>query len=237
MKTMQVFRILSVLLMVFITLAAATPAYAKQPPPPQPPEWPLIGFWNEPAVPSIFDLVTFGLYGYFPPEWECHWDFGDGTTSNECFVYQGKQFQQDGDYTVNVEVTNEFGETDSTSRVVSVRTHDVAITKFTVPQSASAGQTRQLSVSVRNTRYLEMVQVELYKITANELVWVGTLKQTVPVRAGNRTTTFNFSYTFTAEDARVGKVTFKAMAFLLEGVRDAWPADNEAISLRTRVSR
>jgi len=199
-------------------------------------EWPPDSFWNEPADPSIFDSISFGLYGFPPPEWKCLWNFGDGTTYNECWVNQYKQYKQDGDYTVNLQVINS-GESVSISRVISVRTHDVSIAKFTVPQSASMGQTRQLSVSVRNTRYLEVVQVELYKITANGLVWVGTLIQTVPVRSGNRTTTFNFSYTFTAEDARVGKVTFKAMAYLLNDVREAWPADNEVIALPTRVSR
>jgi len=196
-------------------------------------------FWNDPADPSIFDWITFGLDGCIPPEtWVCSWDFGDGTISNDgaCFVYKNKRYQADGDYTVQVQITEGI-ESATLSRVVSVRTHDVAITKFTVPQSARAGQTRQLSVGVRNTRYLELVQVELYEITASGDVWVGTLKQTVPVRSRNRTTTFNFSYTFTAEDARVGKVTFKALAFLLNDVRDAWPADNEAISLPTNVSR
>jgi len=52
----------------------------------------------------------------------------------------------------------------------------------------------------------------------------------------NGTTEFAFSYTFTADDARVGKVTFKAVANIL-GARDALPADNEAIAAPTKVSR
>jgi hypothetical protein len=117
-----------------------------------------------------------------------------------------------------------------------VRTHDVAITRFSTPQSASVGQTRQIVVGVRNTRYPENVQVELYKVNEkNGLDWVGTSIQSVPVRSANRTTTFSFSYTFTAKDAHIGKVTFKAMAFLLDA-RDAWPGDNEAVA-STRVSR
>lgn len=39
----------------------------------------------------------------------------------------------------------------------------------------------------------------------------GTLTQFVPVHKSNRTTGFDFSYTFTGEDARIGKVTFKAV--------------------------
>lgn len=64
--------------------------------------------------------------------------------------------------------------------------------------------------------------------------FVGRLVQDVPVRSSNRTTGFNFSYTFTDEDARIGKVTFTAVA-TIENVRDALPADNETISLPTKV--
>jgi hypothetical protein len=65
---------------------------------------------------------------------------------------------------------------------------------------------------------------------------VGTLNQQVPVRPSNRTTTFNFSYTFTKDDATMGKVTFKAVANI-QGARDALPADNEAIASPTKVNR
>jgi hypothetical protein len=65
---------------------------------------------------------------------------------------------------------------------------------------------------------------------------VGTLTQFVPLRPANRTTNFNFSYTFTGDDARIGKVTFKAVAYI-EGARDALPADNEAVAKPTKVNR
>src|SRR2546428_683026 len=64
----------------------------------------------------------------------------------------------------------------------------------------------------------------------------GSLTQFVPMNPKNGTTEFAFSYTFTADDARVGKVTFKAVANIL-GARDALPADNEAIAAPTNVSR
>ncbi len=219
--------------LVLVSLSITSPAQA------QATQWPPTSFWNEPAVPSIFDGISFGLYDYAPPAWTCQWTFGDGTTYNECWVNASKWYAKDGDYTVNVQVTNEFGETVSVSRVVTVRTHDVAITKFTVPQSASAGQTRQLVVNIRNTRYPERVQVELYK---NDMVWIGTLIQYVPARSANRTTAFTFNYTFTAEDARNGKVTFRTMAFILDVCDinteecDAWPVDNYITALPTRVS-
>jgi len=219
-----------VICLVLVSLISVYPAKAETTP------WPPDDFWNFPYDPSIFDGISFGLYGEAPAAWICQWNFGDGTSYNECWVNQYKHYQKDGDYTVSVRVTNEFGETASASRVVSVRTHDVAITKFNVPQSAGAGQTRQLVVYVRNNRYPETVRVDLFKSTPDGYALFGSLSLQVPVRPVNRTTAFNFSYTFTADDARIGKVTFKAEANL-DSVRDAWPVDNEAIALPTRVSR
>jgi len=198
--------------------------------------WPVDGFWNDPYDPSIFDQISFGLYGETPLTWACQWYFGDGTTYDQCYVNRVKRYAQDGDYLVTVQVTNDLDEVSTTSRVLSVRTHDVAITKVSVPQSAHAGQTRQIVVSVSNTHFAEMMFVDLWKSAPGGFEGVGTLKQLVPVRAGNRTTAFYFSYTFTSEDARVGKVTFKAIATLLDA-RDALPADNEVVALPTRVAR
>lgn len=66
--------------------------------------------------------------------------------------------------------------------------------------------------------------------------FVGTLNQQVPVRPSNRTISFKFSYTFTKDDATMGKVTFRAVATIMDA-RDALPADNEAIASPTKVNR
>ena len=62
----------------------------------------------------------------------------------------------------------------------------------------------------------------------------GALTQHVSVRPGNRTTMFDFSYTFTSADATLGEITFKAVATILNA-RDALPGDNEAIAPPTKV--
>ncbi len=196
--------------------------------------WPVDGFWNDPYDPSTFDKMSFGLYGETPYDWTCRWDFGDGTTYTECYVDHAKQYAKDGDYTVSVQVTDTAGLVSTTSRVVSVRTHDVSIARFSVPKSARQGQTRQIIVYVRNSRYLEKVQVELYK---NDFVRFGTLIQDIPPRSANRTTAFTFNYTFTSEDALIGKVTFRALAFILNDGGDDWTVYNDVIALPTRVPR
>ncbi len=49
---------------------------------------------------------------------------------------------------------------------------------------------------------------------------VGTLTQLVPVVQGNKTVPVTLSYTFSSEDAAVGKVTFQIVAQIVGG-RDA----------------
>jgi hypothetical protein len=123
-------------------------------------------------------------------------------------------------------------------QVVTVENHDVAITKFSTPQSARAGQTRQVSVGINSKLREETVTVVLYKSAVGApdgFQEVGRQMQTVPVRPANRTTAFDFTYTFTNADAGVGKVTFKVVA-LIEGRSDVLPADNTAISLPVKVS-
>jgi len=90
-------------------------------------------------------------------------------------------------------------------------------------------------VDINNATYPVPVDVYLYKSMVGGWQWIGTLRQNVPVRPSNRTTRFEFSYTFTQEDAQLGRINFRAEALIVNG-RDAIPANNEAISLPTKVS-
>ena len=200
-----------------------------------PPPEASLGFW--PGDPSTFDTVQFYSNSHDPAELGIQtnaWDFGDGTTSNDWSP--AHQYALDGDYTVSLTVTTVDGRTASTSQTVHVGTHDVAIVKLVAPNAARVGQTRSLAINVKNTRYPERVRIELYKSVPGGFQWVTTTEQNIPVRAGGRTTSVNMSYTFASEDALMGKVTFKASANIVDR-RDALPADNEAISSPTKVSR
>jgi len=196
-------------------------------------------FFYNPGDPSKFDNVDFCDNSFDPGDvgfQSMTWDFGDGATSTDnCAAHQ---YAADGDYTVQHSVTTFDGRTASTSQVVQVRTHDVSIIKVGAPRSASVGQTRAITVSIKNNRYPETVRIELYRSVAGggfELIGVST--QFVPVRKGNRTSQFTFNYTFSPQDAQVGKVTFKAVVFI-ENANDAFQADNDAISTPpTRVGR
>jgi PKD repeat protein len=202
-------------------------------PPPQ------ADFWFYPNPPSTYDTVWFNNYSYDPAGVgleSASWDLGDGATSTEWSP--SHRYGADGTYPVSLTVTTYDGRTATTSQDVQVQTHDVAITKFSVPNAAKSGQTRQIVVGLKNTRYPEEVEVQLYRSVPGgygTFEWVGAMVQEVPVRQGNRTTDFKFSYTFTSDDGSVGKVTFKAVAYL-RNANDAFPGDNEAISPPVKVN-
>jgi PKD repeat protein len=197
---------------------------------------PVAVFDYAPFDPSTFDTIHFSDISYDPGyvNFESFtWDFGDGTVSTE--KNPDHKYAKDGDYTVQHSVITFDGRTASTSQVVHVKTRDVAITKLSAPQSASAGQTRTITVSVSSKAYAETVQVDLYSSGPGGFVLVKSITQTVPAYNANRTVAYNFSYTFTSSDASIGKVTFYAVATIIGG-RDIYPADNEAYSIPTRVN-
>lgn len=194
----------------------------------------IASFYHYPSDPSIFDTVSF--YDY---SWDLAgiaswgWTFGDGATATGWQA--SHRYAADADYPAKLAITTTDGRSASTTREVNVKTHDVAITKLTVPESARVGKSRQLTVEVANKRYAETVQVALMRsVPGGGFEQVGQVTQGVPARAGKRTTTFSISYTFAPEDATLGKVTFQAVTTLL-GARDAHAADNTVIAVPTKV--
>ncbi len=203
------------------------------PPPPPPP--PQASFFTQPFDPSTFDLVQFIDQSFDPAGigiQSQQWSFGDGATGTGFFTTH--RYAADGDYLVQLTVTTFDGRTGSTSRILQVRTRDVAITRFQTPATGMTGKTSRIAVDIQSNRFPETVQVQLFKSVPGGSVLVATSTQTLPVR--DRVTTVLFSYTFTPADAFIGKVTFRAVATILGG-RDALPADNVAIGDPTKVIR
>lgn len=199
---------------------------------------PVVSMYYSPGDPSIFDVVQFSDSGTYDPAYAGiaseAWDLGDGSQASGCCPTH--RYARDGEYRVKLTVTTVDGRTGSSEQFVQVRTHDVAVAKMTVPQSASAGQTRPIVVGLSNKRYAETVRIDLYRSTATGFVQFAYSTQSAPVKGGNKTSDFAFNYTFTKDDAVLGKVTFKAVATIV-GTRDALPTDNEAISLPTKVNK
>jgi PKD repeat protein len=194
---------------------------------------PSVAAFVSPPDPSVFDSAQFSASVFDPAAFGTvqseHWDFGDGTSA-EGFS-PTHRYAADGQYTAKVTVTLNDGRSGSSSIQVDVKTHDVAITKMSVPQVASPGQAKSIVVSLTNRRYPETVQVQLAKSVPGGFASVGTLTLSVPA---GKAIDFKFSYVFTDEDAAIGKVSFQATATVISA-RDALPADNTFTALATRV--
>ncbi len=116
-----------------------------------------------------------------------------------------------------------------------MRTHDVSIERIQAPNSTRVAQTRSIGVNLRGGAYPETVQVQLWKsVAGGGEAFVGIQTVSVPAARGGHTTAATIGYTFTAEDAVAGKVTFRAVADIA-GFRDVLPADNQAIAPPTDV--
>ncbi len=192
-------------------------------------------YYSYPGDPSSFDTIQFYDQSTDPAGAGISsraWDFGDGATST--LQYPTHRYAADGDYTVHLTVTTVDGRTASTSQVLQVRTHDVAITRLAVPNAAHVGQTISITVYLQNTRYPETVEVDLSKGIPGGFAGVGSLTESVPVKAAGQTTRFAFSYTVTSDDKAIGKITFRAGANII-GYRDALPGDNELLSTPVKV--
>jgi hypothetical protein len=189
-----------------------------------------------PDAPSVYDNVRFDGYSNDPEGYGTsveELNFGDGTVVHPDQSYAYHQYAEDGDYTVVLAISGLGGRTATTSRVLSVRTHDVAITGFTAPTAARVGATKPLTVDVANTRYDETVTVTLYRGTAAGYEAVGTLTKPVPYDPTHKVR-FAFDYTFTTTDLAEGNVVFKAVA-TATNAREAVPTDNTVIAPATRV--
>ena len=174
---------------------------------------PTVGMSYYPQDPSKFDTIQFSTSSSDPGNVgfaSARWDFGDGTTSIEW--NPAHKYAMDGDYTVSLSEITTDGRSGTTSKLVQVRTHDVVITKFTIPQTAKVNQTRSVTVEINNQNYPETVQVLLYKSTGNGYIQVGESIQFVPVKPANRTTAFTMNNTFTSQDAALGNINFRAVA-------------------------
>ena len=188
---------------------------------------------HSPFDPTAFDTIQLSAFVFDPaafPVESVTWDFGDGGVGEGHSA--SHRYFADGDYVVTATARTIDGRTGISTRTISVRTHDVAITRFQVPQAALVGKTKSIVVDVLASRYDEVVTVRLERSVPGGFEHVGTLTQLV--RARKQGVAFAFSYSFRPEDALTGKVTFRAIATIASG-RDALPADNEAISFATKV--
>jgi PKD repeat protein len=190
-------------------------------------------FWY-PSAPSSRDDVSFfdesrdPVGQSFEP---ATWDFGDGSPT-QTGGSVSHRFSRDGDYTVTMSTSTEDGRTATTSELIQVRTHDVAVTSFDVPATAKVGQTVTIRVTVASVRYRENVSME---VDQGQDGWFTSIDQQGPIAvAPRRPHTFAFEYTFTRADAKRKVVAFQATAS--PDSNDVDETNNTVIAT-TRVTR
>jgi hypothetical protein len=196
------------------------------------------GAYPRPEYPSTFDEVQFHVSsgdGLGRPLVSGEVRFGDGTSAPITGDTVVHRYAADGRYQVEVTGSTADGRTGTGVRTLTVETHDVTLSGFTVPTSARAGQTKPVSVTVtNNTGHAETVRVELLRLAENGYFErVGTLIQWV---AGRSTAQLPFAYTYTAADVAAGKVAFQVTG----NVSGSWdgdhnPADNQLGAVTTTV--
>ncbi|GAA3658337.1 hypothetical protein GCM10022267_50650 [Lentzea roselyniae] len=192
--------------------------------------------------PTVFDDIPFSVYLGDPHNRELvsgTIDFGDGQAipiNSTSAVWH--RYARDGEYTVTITGSTADGRTGTGSTTVKIDTHDVSVAGLSVSASARAGQTKPVKVFVANTRQSDDVVVRLYRVKENSGGYdelVGEAVQRVAASPTGRVE-FPFVYTYTAADAAVGKVEFRAVAqFSNWNVRDAKPEDNELRASTTTV--
>jgi PKD domain len=193
---------------------------------------PVADFHYYPHDPNPFSPVSF-TDDSFDPGGKTFastvWDFGDGASASGCCP--GHQYATDGDYAVTLTVTTTDGRTDNASRIVPVRTHDVAVVSVDVPRTAAVGSTRAVTVIVASANYAEDVHVWLLRSVPGGFDTVDLQTQTIP--AGT-TVAVRFAYTFTSSDASFGTIAFQGQAVIYDHV-DPLPADNVLTSASVRI--
>ncbi|WP_439380826.1 hypothetical protein [Amycolatopsis lexingtonensis] len=196
-----------------------------------PPLSPWIGAY--PDTPTVYDEVTLTPYSgdslrrdFVSGEVR----FGDGGSAPITGAPITHRYAADGEYRVEVTGSTADGRTGTAARTLKVETHDVALSNFTVPARARVDDTKQIKVSVANTRYDETVTVTLYRLSDQGYYQqVGKSEQWVPATA-DRKVVFPFAYTYTAADVAAGKTSFKVVASIdAPYPGDARLADNELL--------
>jgi PKD repeat protein len=197
-----------------------------------PPPSPVANFHYDPLDPNRVSTISFTDDSIDPAGRtfvSTRWYFGDGASASGCCP--NHQYAEDGDYAVTLTVTTTDGRTDNRTRIVSVRTHDVAIVSVDVPKVGVVESTKTVSVYVASGDYTENLQVYLLRSVPGGFETVDLQTQTIPA---STTAAFRFAYTFTSSDASLGTIAFQAHAVITDHV-DPIPVDNVLTSGNVKV--
>jgi hypothetical protein len=199
-----------------------------------------VATWVTPEQPGVFDEVRFSIDPGDPAgRWLAGGEvrFGDGASAAITAVPGpadvSHKYAADGEYEITITGHTADGRSGTSTQKLKVETHDVTVSNVAAPATAKVGDTGNVEVSVTNTRYAEDVVVELLRRRSDGYyAVVETVRRHV---AKDSTATVPFAYTYTADDAALGKATLKARV-RLGGRADNNPADNERVVETTVVA-
>jgi len=189
---------------------------------------PVALFDAEPPVANVSDIITFNASASYDPDtWivSYEWDFDDGTTE----IYKDKNltaitthaYDQGGNYTVSLTVTDYDNLTDTATSDVTVLFHNIAVTSVTaLPATVTVGESVVINVTVANygnftetfnvTAYYDNIPIKTENVTA--------------LTPGNFTT---LTFIWNTTDVQLGIYTISANASVVEGETNT--ADNMVI--------
>jgi PKD repeat protein/KaiC/GvpD/RAD55 family RecA-like ATPase len=100
------------------------------------------------------DSVTFNAMDSYDPDGtivNCIWDFGDGNITATSSGVITHTYHEYGDFNVTLTMVDNDGYNNTTSQIVTVHVHDIAILNTTVSQTeVLAGQVVNITVTVKN---------------------------------------------------------------------------------------
>lgn len=177
---------------------------------------PVPSFTHSPSIPKIGENITFDASASDDPDGyivSYFWDFGDDTTADVTDPITYHAYDEAGDYTVALTVTDNASLTGTLSKSLRVRyPHDVAVTSVSASLTeVTAGETVSITVTVLN----DGTETETFTVTAyyngNEVASA----QTVTNLAANETQTLTFSWSTAGVNPKDYKI--KATASTVSG--------------------
>jgi KaiC/GvpD/RAD55 family RecA-like ATPase/chitodextrinase len=115
---------------------------------------PIALFTYSPNMPAANESITFDASTSYDPDGtviDFSWNFGDGNTTATSYRIISHVYAENGNYSVTLTVVDNDGYSNTTIRVISVNTHNIAILNVTVSNNeVNIGQVVNITVTVKN---------------------------------------------------------------------------------------
>lgn len=193
-------------------------------------DYPQADFTYSPDAPLVNQTITFNATASKPNGGSITnytWEFDDGQTGTGGIATHS--YSLSGNYTVRLTITDSEELTDTTTRLVTVKLHNIAITSLTaLPNTVEIGESVTIQVTVANKgNFTESFTVTAYH--NNEAIETKTVSNLAPENSQTLTTVWNTA------DVALGVYTIKAEASTVTG--ETKTDDNSRIDSTVTVQK